>query len=611
MDIRHHYQPNATVHQLFVEAAVTHSDKIALVAEEGCISYADLFNFAQNFSILLRKEYAVVSGDMVGLAAGRSLTTIGAILGILMCGAAYVPFDVAGSPPLLLARQIKDSGISLVVVDSKSSTQSCSRWWEGVRTLPMPESFEKLQPLGEVNSVFYGGPQDPAYVMFTSGSTGTPKGVVVPHRAVTRLVSAQEYIQFDSEQRFLLHSPLSFDASTLEVWGALLHGATLVIAPDRVLSLEDYAHLVKRYHVTTLWMTAAMFHLAVQHSPSMFMPLRQLLVGGDVVRTDCVVEVQRSCPQLQIVNGYGPTESTTFALTYQVPKHFESTAPLPIGVPIAHTNVYILDEQHRLVEAGEAGELAIGGEGVALGYISQPELTEKRFLPSPFGAKHDRLYLTGDRVRRDLYGIYHFLGRFDREQKIAGRRVDLDEVEALLAEHHSIRQAATLTLAGEDEEKQLYAAVAVNADIYDGAAVRDYLASRLPKSCLPLQIIVLPQLPLNSNGKLDRTQIRQLIVDRLAPAKIEPDASIASASTLETVLLLWRKLLNQDALDEDANFFDLGGNSLLLIEMHAALNKKYPQLVDMMDLFTATTPSKISELIDSKQSFLSQGNIAV
>lgn len=602
LDLKYHYHRDATIPHLFIEAAVSFPEKTALVGEEGSASYADLLNYAQSVAELLRIKHGVRPGANVGIAANRSFASVGCILGVLMAGAAYVPFDVAGAPAALLQRQVADSGVEVVLCDPANTTRSCSQWWGNAKLLPLPGFFSFL-PLAAV-SADAPSATSPAYVMFTSGSTGAPKGVMVPHRAVVRLVSAQDYLDFDPGQTFFLHSPLGFDASTLELWGALLHGGCLAIAPDRVLGLEDYDTLLRKRGVTVLWMTAAVFHLIADHAPNTFDCLKQLIVGGDVIFPRAVQAVRRACPQLQITNGYGPTEATTFSACYRVPADYEPEDALPIGEAIAHTRLYILDEEHKGVPTGEAGELVIGGDGVALGYISQPALTGAKFIPDPFsqdpGAK---MYLTGDRVRMDANGTTHFLGRFDREQKIAGRRVDLDEVEKTLSAEPPVRQCAVLTISPEDGEKQVYAAV----ELWEPGEIskhdfRASLAAKLPKAAVPAEIVELSHLPLNANGKLDRPAIQQELESIFAQRRLKV-ASLPAArgNTLSAVLALWSTLPQANNLGPDVNFFDAGGDSLLLIEMHAKLSKQYPGCVELMDLFSATTPRKISELIDAKQ----------
>ena len=603
LDLKYHYHPESTVSQLFIEAAVSFPEKVALVSDEGTATYAHLLNYAQSVSELLRLKHDIQPGVSVGIAAGRSFATVGCILGILMTGAAYVPFDVAGAPAALLQRQVVDSGVDIILCDEANTTQSCSQWWGRAKLLPLPRFFSSFMPLAALSGVEESA-SSPAYIMFTSGSTGVPKGVIVPHRAVVRLVSAQTYLDFDPNKTLLLHSPFGFDASTLELWGALLHGGCLAVAPDRPLSVADYGDLICRYGVTTLWMTAAIFHLVADHAPETFAPVKQLVVGGDVISPLRVEAVHNACPKVQIVNGYGPTESTTFAACYRVPADYVPGDTLPIGHSIAHTKLYVVDENRNLVAKGEAGELAIGGDGVALGYVAQPVLTETKFILDPFSAiAGEKMYLTGDRVREDADGMLYFLGRFDREQKIAGRRVDLNEVENMLSSQPLVRQCAVMTITCGEGEKQIFAAVELwRREEGANFILREHLAAKLPKAAVPSEIVVFDRLPMNANGKLDRPAIKQELESIVATRKEKVGSlSDESANTLSSVFKLWSTLLQIDSLGPDVNFFDAGGDSLLLIQMHATLSKEYPGCIELMDLFSATTPRKISELIDDRK----------
>ncbi len=611
LDLNTHYHREANVCELFVEAAVSFPEKAALTGEEGIASYVDLLNYAQNLAAMLVTRHGVRAGSVVGLAAGRSFATVGSILGIMMAGAAYLPLDVANSPASLLARQLAESGVRIVLGDEKNTEASCAQWWGGATVVPIPEVSHLLMPLAQHAALPRARATDPAYIMFTSGSTGAPKGVRVPHRGVVRLVSAQHYMQFGPQHTWLLHSPLGFDASCLELWGALLHGGTLAVAPDRPLSIEDYRALIARHHVSSLWMTAAVFHLAAEHAPEIFQPLKQLAAGGDVISPRHVVRVRNVCPELAITNGYGPTESTTFAVCYRVPRPYIEQPALPIGHVIAHTSAYVLDEALRPVNAGETGELYLGGDGLALGYINQPELTAERFLSDPFSDEPGaRMYRTGDRVRRDADGLIHFQGRADREQKIGGHRVDLEELERLLSAHPAVRAAAVLTLKPAEGEKQIYAAVEVAQPEQVpglGEMLRGHLEEQLPKWALPAELFFLPQLPVNANGKLDRSAIQQQVAARIEERRGRSVASTEhEQDTLHAVLALWSMLLQREIDDAGENFFDAGGDSLLLIQMHAHLSREYPGAVELMDLFEATTPGRLSKLIDQRLAAMPQ-----
>ncbi|HEY2740507.1 MAG TPA: amino acid adenylation domain-containing protein, partial [Thermoanaerobaculia bacterium] len=282
-----------------------------------------------------------------------------------------------------------------------------------------------------------------AYVMYTSGSTGRPKGAAVPHQAVVRLVRETGYMRFGPDHVFLQLAPISFDASTLEIWGALLHGSRLVIMPPQAVSLAELGRAIEQHGVTTLWLTAGLFHQLVEHHLELLRPVRQLLAGGDVLSVPHVRKVLAGLPDTQLINGYGPTENTTFTCCHPVgPEHLDTS--VPIGRPIANTWVHLLDDQGQPVPIGVAGELCTGGAGLARGYLGRPELTADRFIPDPLSGPESRLYRTGDLARRLPDGTVEFLGRLDHQVKIRGFRIELGEIEARLAEHPAVLQSVVL-----------------------------------------------------------------------------------------------------------------------------------------------------------------------
>jgi acyl-coenzyme A synthetase/AMP-(fatty) acid ligase len=447
--------------------------------------------------------------------------------------------------------------------------------------------------------------------MFTSGSTGLPKGVVVPHRAVSRLVTGQDFIEFDAAHTFLLHSPLSFDASTLEFWGSLLHGSRLVIAPGRSLGLDDYTQLILQQGVTTLWLTAAMFHLAAEHTPELFASLRQLVFGGDVISPRHVERIRLLYPQLRMVNGYGPTENTTFTCCYMVPRDYRAEGTLPIGKPLAHTTVHILDADRKQMPAGQAGELATGGAGVALGYLERPEATAEKFLADPFSDRPGTLlYLTGDRAVARPDGTIEFLGRIDRQVKIAGHRVELAAVENALSASLLVADAAVVVLTVPSGEKQLVACVALagpgeNAEV----TLRAWLQARLSRTSTPQHWLFLERLPLTANGKLDRNALQRMCEVRLIASHADQSRQAnqpqeKSAETRSSVMdeartmiylqEMWATLLGRTAVAADENFFDLGGTSLLLIEMHARLHAEFASTPSLVDMFAYSTSRSLA-----------------
>jgi amino acid adenylation domain-containing protein len=578
-------------------------DAVAIVSEEGELTFSAFLTRAQEIAAALRRRGAG-PGTVVGLAVKRSPAAVVAMLGILITGGVYVPLELRDSPAHLLHRQVRASAMSIILCDQPFQAKDWAQpWWRDCELLTIAQLENELLPAGSDFSPANSSASDPAYIMFTSGSSGQPKGVLVPHRGIVRLVSAQQYLNFGPEETLLLHSPLGFDASTLEIWGSLLHGGKLVIAPPNPLAVNDYERLIVCFGVTTLWLSASVFHLIADHAPQTFATLRQLVVGGDVVSPQRVERMLRIHPDLKIVNGYGPTENTTFTTCYRVPHDYAAQGNLPIGKAIQGTRVYVLDSNRHPVSDGEAGELAAGGDGVALGYVDAPEATSARFVPDPFsGDPADRLYITGDRVRMRSDGNFEFLGRLDQEVKIAGHRVDVKELEEVLAAHPAVQQAVVAVVSEDSQERRLYGFVQLQQRLSGAAAMlKEYLSGRVQRFAVPSQVLVVEEIPLNANGKVDRQRLLKLVngVETAAQGQRQrgevtsPESE--NESSVDAVWNVWRKLLQRDDIGLDENFFDAGGSSLLLMELHIELNRRFPGKLTLMDLFAATTVRKISE----------------
>jgi amino acid adenylation domain-containing protein len=409
-------------------------DAAALRTRDTTVSYAELDRRSDAFAAHL-KATGVKPGMKVAMLLPRSIDAIIAMLGTLKARAAFVPFD-SDYPQAALAAMSEDCNPAVMVANVVPP------FWRGPTLVPAmlaganpPQSIEAVNDLASDDLAS----DDPASVsnslasvMYTSGSTGRPKGVMVPHRAIMRLVIDADFATFSPDEIILQLAPLGFDASTFEIWGALLNGGTLAIETASMPSLDDIARSIRMFGVTTLWLTAGLFHLMVDQRPDALRGLRQLLAGGDVLSPTHVLHQLRNAPGCRLINGYGPTENTTFTCCYTIPADWDGAGPVPIGMPINGTEVFILDEWLHPVPEGEPGELCAAGDGLALGYLNQPEVTAQRFVESPFGPLGTRLYRTGDLVHRRADGAINFLGRLDRQVKINGKRIELEAVEAAL-----------------------------------------------------------------------------------------------------------------------------------------------------------------------------------
>jgi len=581
--------PQQTIHEVFSAVAAKVPERTALVSDTQQMSYAELARRSDHIAVSLR-ERGVGRGTRVGLYAQRSLDAIAAILGILKAGAAYVPFDSA-YPGKLLKFVYDDCAPSLMLVQPSLQGAGDVPFWTGeahdVRAAfaaapprsvaPPPAGSLSTGSLPAVNR------EDPAYVMYTSGSTGRPKGVTVAHRGVVRLVIDNPFAHMGSDEVHLQLAPLAFDASTFEIWGALLHGGKLAILTAPYPSLDDIANSISRHGVTTLWLTAGLFHLMVDHRLDGLKPLRQLIAGGDVLSPPHVAKALKALPHCQLINGYGPTENTTFTCCYRIPRD-GGDGPIPIGQPIAHTQVYVLDDTRNAVLDGQEGELYAGGDGLALGYWNRPELDAERFVANPFDATgRSKLYRTGDRVRRRGDGNLEFLGRVDRQVKINGKRIELDEIEAGLRRSGLIEDAAVTSVIAGSSRKILAYVTPIKGTSLSMADLKSHLKGELPDYMWPASITLLDALPLSPTGKVDRSKL-----PAPAPPAVLSGGAVATApkNEIEAALLaIWRDVLGSESVGVDDNFFDLGGTSLQLIQVHATMKAQLKNNLSVVDLF--------------------------
>jgi acyl-coenzyme A synthetase/AMP-(fatty) acid ligase len=404
--------------------------------------------------------------------------------------------------------------------------------------------------------------------MYTSGSTGMPKGVVVPHRAIGRLVLNNGYARLEAGDRVAMAANPAFDAAHFEVWGALLNGGcSVVFDQESVLSPRRFAQQLQAQAVSVLWLTVGLFNQYAEPLAAVWPGLRTLIVGGDALDAGVIRRVlQRGAPQ-HLLNGYGPTETTTFAITHEIKSVGEHASSIPIGKPISNTRIYILDRGGRLAPQGVAGEIHIGGDGVALGYLNREDLTAERFVPDPFAKTPGaRLYRTGDLGRHASDGTIEFLGRKDQQVKLRGFRVELGEIEARLAHCAGVREAVVLARDDGAGGKRLVAYCAVDASAepaVDAQALRMQLAQHLPDYMVPAAYVLLDALPLTANGKLDRQALPQPEGEAFVTREYE--APIGEVE--QTLAQIWAEVLQLERVGRHDNFFELGGHSLLAVSV--------------------------------------------
>ncbi|HEX7112123.1 MAG TPA: amino acid adenylation domain-containing protein, partial [Mizugakiibacter sp.] len=577
-------RPDDTVHGVFARVAQRAPDAVAVAWDGGTLSYADLAARATRLAARLRAA-GVVPGNRVGVLLERSPEAIVALLAILQAGAAYLPLD-ATQPAERLAFMLADAAAPVALKRAGADAPEA----RGVRWLAVEDQADALSEVPAAPAL---DGDALAYVMYTSGSTGTPKGVMVPHRGILRLVLDADYVRLDAGTRMLHAAPLGFDASTLEIWGALLNGGRCVIHTETVPTGRGLAQTIRAHGVTTAWLTAALFNAVVDDDPRHLDGLRELLTGGEALSVAHVRKALAALPDTTLIDGYGPTECTTFACTHHIPRELAADArSIPIGRPIPETTVYVLNARREPVPQGVVGELYIGGAGVALGYLARPELTAERFAPHPFGAAGERVYRTGDLVRLLPDGSLDFVGRVDHQVKIRGYRIELGEIEAALARHPGVRACAVVVRDEPPVGKRLVAyVVAADAGAAHAPALRAHLAESLPDFMVPASWVFLDALPVTANGKLDRRALP-------APARTRPELAEAYEAPAEAqeqrLCEAFAAALEIDRVGRRDNFFALGGTSLLAVRLLERLRRDGIADIATTTFFREPTPAALA-----------------
>lgn len=564
------YPRTATIHRLFEEQAAHTPEAVAVVlagagsatGREPSLRYRELNERANQVARALLAQGAGPE-TLVGICVERSLEMVVGLLGILKAGAAFVPLDPA-YPAERLHFMIEDTEVGILLTQERFLDQLPAT----ATTLCLDGADPGLAGQPTANPQSGAGADSLAYVMYTSGSTGKPKGVCVTHRNVTRLVQNTNFAVLDREQVFLQLAPISFDASTLEIWGALLNGARLVVAPPATPSLEELGQILQSYGVTILWLTSGLFHLMVDERLDDLRGVKQLLAGGDVLSVPHVQKVLEALPDCTLINGYGPTENTTFTCCYPVREMRGFDMSVPIGRPIANTQVYIVNERMQPVPVGVAGELYAGGDGVARGYHARPELSSERFLPNPFGGEAGgTLYKTGDLARYLPDGAIEFLGRLDNQVKVRGFRVELGEIESVLGQLPEVRDVVAIVREDQPGSKRIVAYLTArppHGDDLSPERLRGFLHDRLPDFMIPGAFVTLDALPLNPNGKVDR---RALPAPDWRASRPEDDYTAPRTETEERLARIWAGVLNLERVGIHDNYFALGGDSILSIQI--------------------------------------------
>ncbi|MFF2079234.1 amino acid adenylation domain-containing protein [Kitasatospora sp. NPDC058162] len=581
-----------TLASRFAAVAAAAPTATAVRSEAGDLDYAGLDAAATALAARLRGR-GVRRGDRVGVLLERSPRLVVALLGILKAGAAYVAVD-PGDPIARLRTILGDAEVPLVVTDEAQRPKLDGEFEHldvlDAGTGPAPADASAL-PVGQT-------PEDLAYVAYTSGSTGRPKGVCVPHRAVLRLVLDAGYLGARPDDVFLQLAPVAFDASTLEIWGALLNGGCLALAPAGRLGPAEIVKAVRDTGTTVLFLTTALFHQAVEAGLGDLPALRLLLTGGEVLSAEHVDRAAAALPGTLVSAAYGPTENTTFTSTHPVRGPLGDRG-VPIGGPIDGTGMAVLDERLDRVPDGTVGRLFVNGSGLAHGYLRQPGLTADRFLPDPYAtAPGTRMYDTGDLARRGPDGAYEFAGRADGQLKVNGVRIESDDIEARLRRHPDVQDAAVVLQDHGPGDRRL---VAFYSGPYAVSSVelRRSLAEDLPAAMIPSALVWVDRLPLKANGKVDR--------DALAArrGRTRPDSEVPYRGPADQVerrlTVLWQEILDVEPVGVDDDFFDLGGHSLTASRITREITAEFETVIRARAFYLNPTVAGLAEHIRAKR----------
>lgn len=599
------YPSESTVQQEFEDQVAKTPDAIAVVLGNRRMTYRDLDQRSNQLAHYLRQE-GVHAESLVGVHMERSPQMIVSLLAILKAGGAYVPLDP--HQPNDRLRQMIEESRPVCVLSHSGVSKALPSGSVPILLLDELEANLSQEPIAALLRVDVAA-DELAYVMFTSGSAGRPKGVEVTHRGVLRLVKNMDYLSLADRPRILQLSSPAFDASTFEIWGALLNGGRCVLGPERIPSVSELGHLLRDFRIDTLWLIATWFNAIIDEDPTVLSTVQQLIIGGEPLSVPHVVKALQVLKNTSIFNGYGPTEGTTFTCCYRIPADFDPRrSSVPIGRPIPNTKVYILDSHTELTPAGVPGELCIGGDGLARGYLGDPRLTSERFIPNPFSDRPgDRLYRTGDRVRLLPSGNIEYLGRLDRQLKIRGIRIEPGEIEYVLKQHPDVGDTRVVMHECQSGDLALAAyvipacAASIAAD-----SLKAYVSRQLPECMVPAFYMSLSEFPLTPTGKID---LRALPVPS-GDAQVDGARPTPPSTDIERRMSeIWRQLLKLESVGVHDSFFALGGHSLLAVRVVARIEKVFGVSLPLSVLFEYPTLRELARAVQERNPNLTRSTV--
>ncbi len=583
------YPRNKSVVAVFEQIAKKYPKHTALECSKETMNYAELEEKANQLARYLRKR-GVKTGDLVGIYLERSIGLFVGILGVLKAGAAYVPLD-SSYPMKRKIYMIEDAKLKVLITSSSFASE-------------FPVKKVALLLLDKIDLSSYArtklglkiGPLDLAYVNYTSGTTGMPKGVEIRHRGINRFVKHPHWTSFSSKDRFLQVSNISFDALTQELWGALLNGATLCIYPYLNFSPRELGKFIEEYKITQIVFTSRLFTLMVEEALEFLKKVRCIGVGGDIMSSSHAKMVLEHLPSCRLINEYGPVENTTCTTTYTISREEDIEHGIPIGRPIGNTTAYVLDEKRQLTPFGSPGELYVGGDGLAKGYLNRPDLTKEKFVSNPFGK--GLLYKTGDLASYLPDGNLLFLGRIDTQVKIRGFRIELGEIEEILRSHPSIAYCVVVVQeVGSGDKKLIAYAEAAHRKKISSKTLKTWASSQLPSYMLPHFFMIVKKLPITPNGKVDRKALPPLCQEKRERKSLQTKTEKVMGS-------IWSQLLHRDTIDRQDHFFEIGGDSIMAMQLASKVDDQFHIETPIRLIFENATlaeyASRIEELRTKK-----------
>lgn len=586
------YPSESAIQEIFEQVANNQPESIAVKHGDEILTYREL-NTKANVVAGLLQNRGVQLNDYVGICSNRSIEMVVGILAILKAGAAYVPIDFS-LPTSRIELIFQDAAIKICLLgDDNREIQN----FHDIEYIDIKSRIRDNNciPIKKVNEA-----DSPAYVNFSSGTSGKPKGVVCTHKGVVRLFFNQNYVSFSSNISILQSAPISFDAATFEIWAALLHGGKCVLSEnDKFLSCADIKEVVANDKVNTMFLTTALFNTLVDIDAGCFEGLNTLLFGGDIASIKHVRKLYKVNDTINLVNCYGPTENTTFSTYYNIPRELSDSKQLtiPIGKPISHTQVYILNEDGTPTLVDEVGEIYLGGDGIAKEYLNDPDLTSISFVYRDLIDESTRLYKSGDFGCFNADGQIEFMGRRDSQIKINGYRGDIGEIENCINAHFTVKTGTVLVCEHNSGDKFLVAFVEGNVQ-HENELI-NYMKKNMPSYFIPQKVIWLERLPMTTTGKIDKNLLKNQLPHWMEAPEIQDEYELKTTNLVEKKLReIWSDILEIKKIKLTDNFFALGGSSLGLIKLAHSVNDAFNFNINSVNFYQNPTINYLKKAID-------------